>query len=341
MRRSQQLAPKWGISTASLDLMSRYLDSLPHPWTRDDIERAIFANFTDAREAIEETPGGRLWHSFADLQDSLWVLQQAVTDLLDEISLFAGRSLDPSFWHKTESNEADSHTRAVKRYIFNATSSVMALVDHARNFQKSYPVDGYDAKRDKSFAIPGLHNFLQCFRNYNTHWRVAEANWSINKNFLTGAREARFVISKGELNRWSGWCARAREYINSAPDPIDVYNVFSEYRKSVQDFYSWHNGAVLDQYAGTYQPYLEYKRLYEGLQKKCYWNMLISHAPESVNPYAFVGRHLTKKQVESVLALEHRSEAQVDAVITMLGMKDFCSPELRAKVLLLFQGGST
>lgn len=318
--------------------MSRYLDSLPHPWTRDDIEKAIFANFTEARDAIEETPGGRLWQSFADLRDSRWMLQEAITDLLDEISLFGDRSLDPSFWHQAES--AELHKRAVKRYIFNATSSVMALVDHARNFQKSYPVHGYVAQLDKSFAVPGLHSFLQCFRNYNTHWRVAEANWNINKDFLTGVRDARFVVSKRELNRWSGWCVRAREYIQRAPDPIDIYNVFSEYRKSVHDFYSWHSGALLDQYASTYQPYLEYKRLHEGLRKKYYWNMLISHAPASANPYAYLGRHFTTKQLETLLALEHRSEAQVDAAITMLGMQDFCSPELRAKVLLLFKAES-
>ena len=39
--------------------MSRYLDTIPHPWTREVINTAIFKSFTDAREAIEETLGGK------------------------------------------------------------------------------------------------------------------------------------------------------------------------------------------------------------------------------------------------------------------------------------------
>ncbi|SQG10256.1 hypothetical protein [Stenotrophomonas maltophilia] len=319
--------------------MSRYLDSLPHPWTREEIERAIFENFSEARESIEETPGGILWHSLADLQDSRWIFQQSVTGLLDEISLFADRSLDPAFWHEGDFCEADAHARNVKRYIFNTTSSIMALVDHARNFDKSYPVDGYNAQRDKCFSTPGLHNFLQGFRNYNTHWRVAEANWRISKDLGTGAREARFVISTKELKRWSGWCRRANEYIARASDPLDVHRIFSEYRRSVHDFYSWHRGAVLDQYASVYQPYLEHRRLYDGLQKKYYWNMLISRRSESINPFAHLGRYLSKRQVERVLALEHRSAAQIDTIIEMMGMNEFCSPEFRAKVFALFRMG--
>ena len=160
----------------------------------------------------------------------------------------------------------------------------------------------------------------------------------INRNFITGTREVRFVVEKRELHRWRGWSSSAKKYIASASDPIDVRLVFSEYRKSVQDFYSWHKGAVLDRYANTYQPYLEYRRLYEGIQSKYYWNMLISHAPKSVNPYAYLGRYLSKRQLESLLALEHRGEAQVDALIEMIGMQDFCGPELRAKVLSVFRG---
>ncbi|WP_162823708.1 hypothetical protein [Lysobacter sp. TY2-98] len=317
--------------------MNRYLDAIPHPWTREAIQQAIFTNFTEAREAIEDTPGGIFWRARLDLEDSLWMFDCSVTELLDEIAVFGERSQSPAFWQTADADQADAHKRAVKRYIFNCTSSLMALVDHARNFQTAYPVTGFRDHLQKCFRTPGLHSFLQCFRNYNTHWRVAEANWSIHSDFRSGHREARFVVSKRELLRWNGWSASARAYISAATDPIDIHATFAEYRRSAQDFYSWHRGAVLAQYSDTFRPYLEYKRLHQGVLKCLKWNALVSHAPKSVNPYTYIAQYLSKAQLEALLALEHGSEAQVDALMNALGIGDFCCPELRRKVASFFE----
>ncbi len=317
--------------------MTRYLETLQHPWTRAAIETAIVKDFSDARDAIEGTPGGKLWRSLHDLQGTVWILEASTTELLDEICLFGERSKDPTFWHQINTSEAETHTRAVKRKLFNCTSSLMALVDHARNFQILTPIYGYSDRVKTVFSPPGLHDFLQCLRNYNTHWRIAQAHWTIQHDFRAHNRLARFTVTKSELLRWEGWTAKAQEYISAAPDAVDIYDVFSGYRKHVQSFYAWHKGAVLDAYAATLRPYLEYKRLYEGLQKKYKWNLVISQAPKSLNPYQYIGQYLPKHQFERLLAYEHRSEAQVDALIQMLDMEEFCDDALRHKILALFK----
>ena len=66
--------------------------------------------------------------------------------------------------------------------------------------------------------------------------------------------------------------------------------------------------------------------------------MVLSHAPQTLNPYEYLGQYLPKRQFETLLALEHRSADQVDALIEMLGMRDFCDAALRTKALLLFRG---
>ena len=316
--------------------MTRYLDTIPQPWTRAVIETAIFKNFSDARDAIEATLGGKLWRSLHDLEDTVWIFETSTTELLDEISLFGDRSKNPAFWHQANRNEAESHTRAVKRKLFNCTSSLMALVDHARNFQRETPISGYSDRVKSVFSPPGLHDFLQCLRNYNTHWRIAQAHWTIQHNFQPNTREALFTVRRSELILWDGWTARAKEYISAIPDALDIYDVFSAYRKHVQSFYAWHRGAVLDEYAAILRPYLEYKRLYEGLQKKYNWNLVISHAPKSLNPYQYIGQYLPKHQLERLLAYPHRSDEQVHALIHMLDMEEFCDDALRQKVLALF-----
>lgn len=317
--------------------MARYLDTIPHPWSRDVIEIAILKSFSEARESIADTAGGKLWRDLHDLEDSIWIFETSTTDLLDEICLFGDRSKNPTFWNEANTNEAEKHTRAVKKKLFHCTSSLMALVDHARNFQRTTPVCGYSDQVKAAFCPPGLHDFLQCLRNYNTHWRIAQANWVIQHNSEPHSREARFIITKSRLLEWSGWTIKAREFIENASDAIDIYDLFSGYRKHVQSFYAWHKGAVLNEYATLLQPYLEYKRLYEGLQKKYSWNLVISHAPRTLNPFQHLGLYLSKQQVERLLAYEHRSEEQVDALIRMLDMNEFCDEALRNKVLSLFR----
>lgn len=317
--------------------MSRYLDTLPHPWSRKDIETAIFKKFSDAIAAIEETQGGRLWRALQDLEDTIWIFNTSTTDLLDEICLFGDRSKNPNFWHQSKVNEAEGHTRAVKKRLFHCTSALMTLVDHARNFQRKTPVTGYADRLQATFSSPGQHDFLQCLRNYNTHWRVAQANWTIESEAESKTRHTRFRVTKCELLKWDGWSSVARQYIDSGPDEIDVYDLFSEYRIHVQSFYAWHKGAVLDAYAEILQPFFEYKRLYEGLQKKYAWNLIISHAPKTLNPFQYLDQYLPRHQLERLLAYEHRSDAQVEALLKMVGMEEFCDEAMYDKLLELFR----
>lgn len=209
--------------------MTRYLDFVPHPWSRETIEAAIFKNFLDAKNAIEDTPGGKLWRSLRDLEDAVWILEVSTIELLDEICLFADRSKNPKFWHEVNAREAKYHTLAVKRKLFNCTSSLMALVDHARNFQSATPVSGYYERIKAIFSPSGLHDFLQCLRNYNTHWRVAQAHWSIRHDLRLNLRVARFAVAKSELLLWNGWTKKAKEYISGVEDFVDIYDVFSTY----------------------------------------------------------------------------------------------------------------
>lgn len=317
--------------------MSRYLDTIPHPWTRAIIQTALFKSHSETSAAIEDTVGGKLWRSLHDLQETVGIVEYSTTELLDEICLFGEHSKNATFWHKADTSEAETHTRTVKRKLFNCTSSIMALVDHARKFQKSTPVVGYPEKIQSVFSPPGRHDFLQCLRNYNTHWRIAQSHWAIKYDFKLGTRDAVFAITKSELLLWGGWTAKAKEYISTLVDEVNIYDIFSEYRKNVQNFYAWHKGAIIDEHAEILRPYLEYKRIYEGIQKKYYWNAMISHAPKSASLFQYIGQYLPKRQFELLLTYEHRSESQVDALIKMLEMDDFCDEPLRQKVLALFK----
>ncbi|MGY0194599.1 hypothetical protein ACWA7J_05925 [Leptothrix sp. BB-4] len=316
--------------------MTRYLDTIPHPWTPDVIQTAIFKDFSDARAAIEETEGGQLWRSLQELDESVYVLETNISDLLDEISLFSDRSKNPAFWHQGDGSEAERHTLEVKRKMANSTAALMALVEHARNFTRVSPVPDYTEELKRHFVPPGLHDFLQCLRNYNTHWRIAQANWTISYGQGKNSRTARFHMAKTELLSWDGWTAKAKDYISGIDKSLDLYEVFSTYRSHVQKFYAWHRGAVLRQYNDKLRPCLVYKRLFQGISKKFNWNLLISHAPKGLNPLQYLSQYLPPHAIERVLALPHQSKEQVDAIIRLLDMDEFCDDALRIKVYGLF-----
>lgn len=316
--------------------MTRYLDTIPKPWTRTDIETAIFRSFTDAKAAIEETEEGKLWRSIQELEDSVWILNVNISDLIDEISLFAERSQSPSFWYEAEGCAAEQHTREVKRRLFNCTTSVMSLVDHARNFERKTPVPDYQNQLTTHFSTPGIHAFLQDLRNYNSHWRIAQTNWTISLGPAFEGRRARFVVQKKELLAWSNWTLEAKKYIEASVDPIDLHELFFTYREHVHSFYSWHRGAVYAKHSAEIQQYLQYKRNYEGISKMHVWNTTISHLPKDLNPFQYINQYLSKSSIERVLSLPHRSKEQVDAIISLMDMDEFCSAALRKKTYALF-----
>jgi hypothetical protein len=316
--------------------MTGYLETIALPWTLQHIQTAMMSDFSAVQKSIDRTDGGQLWNGINELDDAVWVFSRSTTELLDEITIFGEGSKDVYFWSKIyEKNERD-FVREVKRKLYYSTSSLMTVVDIARLFNKRWPLEDIFEQRNKFFSTPGLHDFLQNLRNFSSHWRIAQANWRISHDSITGKRTASFIITKDELLEWKGWGSKAKEYIESAGNSIDIYDVFTQYKKHVQQYYEWHKGAILVKYAPTLRPFFEYKKIHEGLQQKFKWNMIISFFKPGMNAYEHLIRHLTNKQIEMVFSYEHRSEQQIDALIKILDVDGICDVELRNKLMRIF-----
>lgn len=316
--------------------MTGYLDSIAHPWTRQHIHDAIVSDFTTVQKSIDQTEGGQLWHRIRDLDDAIWVFTKSTAELLDEINAFGEKSKDIEFWHRTNEKNSEEYVREVKRKLYYCTSSLMTVVDISRTFIEKWPLENLEEQRNKYFSTPGLHDFLQKLRNFSSHWRIAQANWIIKRDFKNGTRVANFVVSKEELLEWDGWNVKAKKYIEQKESGIDLYEIFTQYKKHVQQYYSWHKGALINAYSSILQPYFEYKKIHEGLSQKFAWNMILSSFSPEMNPYQYLARYLSNSQIELILSYENRSEQQVEALIKMLGMEDFCDTQLRAKAMRVF-----
>ena len=316
--------------------MTGYLDSIAHPWTHQHIQRAIMFDFRSVQKSIDKTEGGQLWRSIKELDDAIWVFTKSTSELLDKINEFGEKSKDVNFWHRTNNRNSEEYVREVKRHLYYCTSSLMTVVDISRSLSKKWPIENLEDKRNKFFSTPGLHDFLQKLRNFSSHWRMAQANWVIKMNFENGTRVACFVVSKEELLEWGDWGSKAKKYIEEKQDDIDLYEVFTEYKKHVQQYYDWYKGALINVYSSILQPFFQYKKIHEGLNQKMMWNMILSNFRPEMNPYQYLARYLSSNQIELILSYNYRSEQQVNALIKMLNMEDFCDDQLKAKAMRVF-----
>jgi hypothetical protein len=290
----------------------------------------------EVKPSIDRTPGGKIWNDLTGLDDTAWIFYTSISELIDEICIFGERSKDAEFWNKSNEKTADHYTREVKRKLYYCTSSLMTLVDIARNFDKRHKIDGSSIKRSEIFTTPGLHNFLQDLRNFNTHWRIAEANWSIKYDMENGTRTAHFQIDKKDLLAWSSWTANAKKYIQELEESVDVYKILTTYKKQAQEYYAWHKGAVIEQNSEALQQYFEYTRIHEGLRQYQKWNMLLSHAKSDTNPYQYLAKFLSNSQIELVLSYPKQTEQQVDALIRTVDTYQICDKNLKAKLMKVF-----
>lgn len=297
---------------------------------------AMTQSFTEVQPSIDRTPGGKIWNDLKELDDTVWIFYTSISELIDEICIFGERSKNPEFWNERNEKTADHYTREVKRKLYYCTSSLMTLVDVARTFDTRHKIDGPGIKRAEIFNTPGLHNFFQDLRNFNTHWRIAEANWSINYDMEKGTRTAHFLISKDDLLEWSNWSANAKKYIQDLDESVDVYEILTKYKKQAQKYYAWHKGAVIKQCAQALQQYFEYTKIHEGIRQYQKWNMILSHAKTDTNPFEYLARFLTTPQIESVLSYPKHSEDQVDALIRALDTYQICDNNIKAKLMKLF-----
>ena len=168
---------------------------------------------------------------------SLRIFLDATHDLLSSINLFKSESESPDFWNKPRRMDFERLEVRIQRGVFSTTMAAMALVDHTRIFSNDFPVEHYQKKVNESFAENPLHKFIQGLRNYTTHVRITKSNW-VTKWDKEG-RSVFFLFRVADLNKWDGWDALSRTYIDSNPEGVNVEQLFQDYSKKVKSFHDW------------------------------------------------------------------------------------------------------
>lgn len=275
-----------------------------------------------------------MWSALNEVKDSHWILDQAIDDLLEGINRFSHRSQYQDFWLRVNQDSRDKFTKNIKRLLFNASSALAALVDHTRNFLKSYPVPGEAEARRMAFKEDYLHRFLFDLRNYSLHWKPAKANWNISMAAgKTGvSRTVVFLLSKAELLEWSSWKSEAREFMDSQPEGFDVCELFIEYQSRARQFQSWLQTAATMTHYTDLRQYLEYKKWHERFHEFWQWNAIAAYREMKRDPYELLRHYLSPYEIEHIYSFQPRSDEQINRLIDLVDLHQAVDGPLRTKL---------
>ncbi len=173
------------------------------------------------------------------------------------LTVFSGNALelrklldygrDPShfadLWNVKNRPELDNFQIQVVRYLHNFVAAAKSLVDHSRRFyQDNYQSTGqfadYKTELKVKFAENPLAQFVNCLRQFCQHYEAPPIGCQFHYDVTSGASN-RIFLEKGMLQQFSGWNLPAKEYLRTAPEQIDLYDIVINYERLVSEFYSW------------------------------------------------------------------------------------------------------
>ena len=185
------------------------------------------------------------WERLAEIRQfklSVEIFQKNANELiqlLDSVKTGPGAI---QLWALENRPILDQLLREVARLLHNFVSASFSLIDHARRFHKrNYEGDGrfadYEEQVKERFANDPLCRFVQDLRNFFIHKKVPSVASVMSMHPGQGVDNS-VCLEKADLESFE-WNRIARQYLDDAPEKIDLLTLVSSYTTKVTDFYNW------------------------------------------------------------------------------------------------------
>ena len=308
------------------------------PWTQAELREAYFRDKRAVERSLASLPGCRVYGLLQEQQLSFNLFDNAIEDLFDSIHHFRLLEDQRKLYRDAFQSKIDNTVLRVRRGIFSASSSAMALVEHSRRISGAVEIPGYEDRVCEQFSSWEVHLFIQGLRNFSVHRSIAVANWQVSYEFKTGVAEIQFLLHPESLLAHKDWKPDARKYIASQTNGIDVEATFKVYSERVREFQEWMLNSIRRENGNLLETYLYYRNIIRGLASYNSFNLLLNAVNSKVreNPEAYLDRYLDQEQLDIVLSTPAHSEERVDRIIGFLDNYRICDDDLRRKAMALF-----
>ena len=305
------------------------------PWSRDSLKKAFWQNFIEAYELIKEHPGFAAYEMMEDIQRSLEIFFDHAEDLLSAIAEFKDESFQGGFFLRGNGPRKDQLERRIRKALFGATTSALALVEPGRQAARVYDIPEYQSRVDAAFANNEQHRFIQGFRNAINHEHFLSPSWQVT--YRPGEEKTQILLKKEVVARWDGWDALAMAFISKHSDGIDIEKLILDYRNNVEDFHRWLRESMRSRAGPLIDEYLCYKKILDAEGARPKWRILLNEAiNRGIDPYQRLDEYLTPTELEKIQALPKGSKEQVDLIISIADEYGACDDEIRALAYKLF-----
>ncbi len=149
-------------------------------------------------------------------------------------------------------------------YLHNYVASALSLADHARNLYEGrlnksiQPFPGYKERKDKEFVDDPLARFVLCLRQYCQHRKAPSISVLMTYSGERLVRKAQLPLSS--LLTFTGWNSKAKAYLSTIEDDVDIQQVATIYHDKVMAFHQWVQERHEKIYAEDFQRFREKER---------------------------------------------------------------------------------
>lgn len=304
-----------------MDRMKEYMDLLKrqnepkiikinnYPWTNEELRVSYYASFSRTYECIEESKGGKISQNLQILNNSFEITISTIRELLDIITLYVEFINSKNFLYRRNKRKSVEFDFKIMKFIYFTSSSIMSLVDHARNCQEFFNIDDYDNKLKEVFNIK-KHSFLQDLRNYSVHKSHITAEWNMSMN-LNGVHTSINFDSRKLLLGYSKWRKYSKEFIMESGDKVELNSLLIEYRESLDKFYTWYFNEVKLKYTSSINQYNKYKTFLENIAKVNSWNLAFQTIKTKREFYSFLNKYLELSQLKIIMRFDKNIDNQI------------------------------
>lgn len=309
----------------------------PPPWSDEDLERAVFINYSAVQQALQQHPARGIAERLDSLSSVLRLFNKTGEEILRQIERFHHEAHKNNLLRRNRRHDRQRLEEELQEQLYVFAACSMTLVDQARALTDKVHVPGYRERITSSFSESPRHRFVQELRVDMVHVTLHEPSWQLTSG-RDEDRTTRFLIHPDQLRRADEYHAAARQFVADNPRGIDVALLVSRYSEEANALHSWLRGAVESTANDILSDLRRSRRIVGVAGSRTWWRLILSQVviQGKLDPYAYLDQCLTPDEIQQVLSLPHRSKVQVDRIVYLVDEEGACDVELRELVYRAF-----
>ena len=297
--------------------------------------RLLELRLEDAHDILRLHPGYKASEALKSMVFAVSLFNKSISDYLVRAEQFCRRSSQTGFFDKVNDTNVNDLNLSVAKEIYAVSFYSKLLIDQARRLRGVVSIDGYEEMLKSTIDANNAHSFIVELRNMVSHELVVPHGYSMS----LGRNDSKTLLEfSAKTLLQNDWNTRAREYINSSSGKINITDLYCDYAKSVNIFYSWWLSEIEINKSVAAQDYDSLERAIKSRNFNQSYKVIITFAINNKkDPYKYLEKYIHEDALKEILELPKESKLQVDAIIAYADSDGLCDGELKKLLYKLFK----